>query len=96
MAFPRRHEGVIVLGLLFLGYVLHDRPALRETIGASSPTAASGIALMALTLPPPPVTRSTALAPGTHDGAPGARATGKPVWTGLRDSCTGGGLEGCT
>ncbi|MFE9137638.1 hypothetical protein [Streptomyces sp. NPDC007355] len=48
VAFLRRHGGVILLALLLLGYVLHDRPALRETIGA--PIASPGIALTALTL----------------------------------------------
>ncbi|MFI6423383.1 hypothetical protein ACIBG6_39160 [Streptomyces sp. NPDC050842] len=50
MTLLRRHGAVITLALLFLGYVLHGRPALRETIGVLAAVAASGIALMTLTL----------------------------------------------
>ncbi|WP_331725371.1 hypothetical protein [Streptomyces zaomyceticus] len=50
VTFLRRHGVVITLALLFLGYVLHDRPVLRETIGVLATAAASGIALMAVTL----------------------------------------------
>ncbi|MET9725504.1 hypothetical protein [Streptomyces zaomyceticus] len=50
VTFLHRHGAVIALALLFLGYVLHDRPALRETIGALATAAASGVALMAVTL----------------------------------------------
>ncbi|MFC8765935.1 hypothetical protein ACFUAG_35225 [Streptomyces sp. NPDC057193] len=50
VAFLRRHGAVILVALLFLGCVLHDRPALREAIGALATAASPGIALMALTL----------------------------------------------
>ncbi|WP_030556963.1 hypothetical protein [Streptomyces exfoliatus] len=50
VTFLRRHGAVILLALLFLGCVLHERPALRETIDALAAVAASGTALMALTL----------------------------------------------
>ncbi|WP_336324034.1 hypothetical protein [Streptomyces lavendofoliae] len=50
VTFLRRHGAVILLALLFLGYVLHERPVLRETIGVLAAVAASGIALMAVVL----------------------------------------------
>ncbi len=42
VAFLRRHGAVILLALLFLGYVLHDLPALRETIGALASAVSPG------------------------------------------------------
>ncbi|MFD3537032.1 hypothetical protein [Streptomyces sp. NPDC058664] len=99
VTFLRRHGAVITLALLFLGYVLHDRPALRKTIGALATAAAPGTALMALTLVRPPVTRSTGPQPGRTAARTGSRAVSKPAprpaCSPPREGCIHGCLHRC-